>query len=81
MYIFYRIEIDFFLSVCRMNNSIPHVRKQLQSLWRRKVVNLLFEDLLIISESENNDLKNKDDKGLSNLPKICSKILGCENLT
>ena len=44
-------------------------------------MNLLFEDLLIISESENNDLKNKDDKGLSKLPKICSKILGCENLT
>ncbi|XP_020631796.1 ubiquitin-protein ligase E3B-like isoform X1 [Orbicella faveolata] len=47
----------------RLNNSIPHVRKQLQSLWRRKAVNLLFEDLLIISESENSELKNKDDKG------------------
>jgi len=30
----------------------------------------LFEDLLIISESENNDLKNKDDKGLSKLHKF-----------
>ena len=34
-------------------------------------MNLLFEDLLIISESENNELKNKDDKGLTNLHKIC----------
>ena len=57
--------IDILCLVCRLNNSIPHVRKQLQSLWRRKIVNLLFEDLLIISESENNELKNKDDKGLS----------------
>ena len=69
-----------------MNNSIPHVRKQLQSLWRRKVVNLLFEDLLIISETENNELKNKDDKGLSKLHKISdsvisSKISGSLNLT
>ncbi|KAL9980647.1 hypothetical protein ACROYT_G009257 [Oculina patagonica] len=47
----------------RLNNSIPHVRKQLQSLWRRKVVNLLFEDLLILSESENNETKNKEEKG------------------
>ena len=59
----YNPEVDLFCLVCRLNNSIPHVRKQLQSLWRRKIVNLLFEDLLIISESENNELKNKDDKG------------------
>ena len=60
---FSNLEIDLFCLVCRLNNSIPHVRKQLQSLWRRKIANLLFEDLLIISESENNELKNKDDKG------------------
>lgn len=34
-------------------------------------MDLLFEDLLIISESENNELKNKDDKGLSKQHKIC----------
>lgn len=47
----------------RLNSSITHVRKQLQSLWRPKVVNLLFEDLLVISNGENQAPKEKEDKG------------------
>lgn len=47
----------------QLNNSIPHIRKQLQSLWSQKVVNLLFEALLVISEGESNEVKSKDDKG------------------
>lgn len=49
----------------RLNSSITHVRKQLQSLWRPKVVNLLFEDLLVISNGENQTPKEKEDKGLT----------------
>ncbi|PFX16681.1 Ubiquitin-protein ligase E3B [Stylophora pistillata] len=47
-----------------LNISIPHIRKQLQSLWRQKVVNLLFEDLLVIGEGESSEGKSKDDKGI-----------------
>ena len=47
----------------RLSSSISHVRKQLQSLWRRKVVNLLFEDLLLLSQQEDEDPRAKEDKG------------------
>lgn len=47
----------------RLSSSISHVRKQLQSLWRRKVVNLLFEDLLLLSQHEDEDPRAKEDKG------------------
>lgn len=47
----------------RLNTSISHVRMQLQSLWKRKVVNLLFEDLLILSQVDDKDSKTKEDKG------------------
>lgn len=47
----------------RLNSSISHVRQQLQSLWSRKVVNLLFEDLMVMTETENQEAKNREDKG------------------
>ena len=54
----------FFFSFHRLNSSISHVRQQLQSLWSRKVVNLLFEDLMVMTETENQGAKNREDKGL-----------------
>ena len=53
-----------FFSFDRLNSSISHVRQQLQSLWSRKVVNLLFEDLMVMTETENQEAKNREDKGL-----------------
>ena len=55
---------SFFFSFDRLNSSISHVRQQLQSLWSRKVVNLLFEDLMVMTETENQEAKNREDKGL-----------------
>ena len=53
-----------FFAFDRLNSSISHVRQQLQSLWSRKVVNLLFEDLMVMTETENQEAKNREDKGL-----------------
>ena len=51
----------FFLD--RLSISISHVREQLQSLWKRKVVDLLFEDLLLLSQQDDEDPRAKEDKG------------------
>ena len=55
---------EFFFFFHRLNSSICHVRQQLKSLWSRKVVNLLFEDLMVMTETENQETKNREDKGL-----------------
>ena len=55
---------ELFFAFHRLNSSISHVRQQLQSLWSRKVVNLLFEDLMVMTETENQEAKNREDKGL-----------------
>ena len=64
---FLKTDLSFarvFFSFDRLNSSISHVRQQLQSLWSRKVVNLLFEDLMVMAETENQEAKNREDKGL-----------------
>lgn len=64
---FLKTDLSFarvFFSFDRLNSSISHVRQQLQSLWSRKVVNLLFEDLMVMTETENQEAKNREDKGL-----------------
>ena len=64
---FLKTDLSFarvFFSFDRLNSSISHVRQQLQSLLSRKVVNLLFEDLMVMTETENQEAKNREDKGL-----------------
>jgi hypothetical protein len=38
------------VNISRLNDSIPHVTKQLQILWHRTTVQLLFEDLKTVTE-------------------------------
>ncbi|XP_031572556.1 ubiquitin-protein ligase E3B-like [Actinia tenebrosa] len=55
----------------RLNDSIPHVTKQLQILWHRSTVQLLFEDLKAVTdldkEAQSREQNRKDSKSLWSL--------------